>query len=101
MTKKGNGFVMEEGAPEDKKALPKIDFSSFILSLYSSGLVQLGKVEDPSTGKKSVNLELAKHSIDMVAMLEEKTKGNLNEEESNLLKALLSELRLAYVEAKA
>ncbi len=97
---KGNGFTMSEAPSGDKNPLPKIDFSSFILSLYSSGLVQLGKVEDPSTGKKSINLDLAKHTIDMIAMLEEKTKGNLTEEEDNLLKALLSEIRLAFVEAK-
>ncbi|OGR14443.1 MAG: hypothetical protein A2277_16210 [Desulfobacterales bacterium RIFOXYA12_FULL_46_15] len=81
--------------------LPKVDFSSFILSLYSSGLVQLGKVEDPSTGKKAKNLELAKHTINMIAMLEEKTKGNLTEDEKNLLKALLTEIRIAFVEAKS
>ena len=97
----GNGFTMSDAASETKGRLPKIDFSSFILSLYSSGLVQLGKVEDPSTGKKSVNLDLARHTIDMIAMLEEKTRGNLNEEEKNLLKALLSEIRIAFVEAKS
>ena len=91
---------MSDSTSEKKEPLPKINFSSFILSLYSSGLVQLGKVEDPSTGKKSVNLDLAQHTIDMIAMLDEKTKGNLDEEEQNLLKALLSELRLAFVEAK-
>ncbi|MCG8563658.1 MAG: DUF1844 domain-containing protein [Desulfobacterales bacterium] len=84
----------QEGA-----ALPKVDFSSFILSLYSSGLVQLGRVEDPSTGKKNVNLTMAKHSIDMIEMLQEKTRGNLSADEENLFKALLSELRMAYVEA--
>ena len=98
---KGNGFVMSDNPSEGNSPLPKINFSSFIMSLYSSGLVQLGKVEDPSTGKKSVNLDLAKHTIDMIAMLDEKTKGNLTEEENNLLKALLSELRLAFVEARA
>lgn len=99
---KGNGFVMNEGDSSESSAgqtMPKIDFSSFVLSLYSSGLVQLGKVEDPSSGKKAVNLELAHHSIDMIAMLLEKTKGNLTNDEDNLLKALLSELRMAYVEA--
>lgn len=98
---KGNGFTMNDTPLERKETLPKISFSSFVLSLYSSGLVQLGKVEDPSTGGKSVNLDLAQHTIDMIAMLDEKTRGNLNEEESNLLKALLSELRMAYVEAKS
>ncbi len=100
----GKGFVMNNGGDKggvSGEAMPKIDFSSFILSLYSSGLVQLGKVEDPSTGKKSVNLDMAQHSIDMIAMLQEKTKGNLTEDEDNLTKALLSELRMVYVEAKA
>lgn len=95
----GKGFVMSEAAAEG--LLPKVDFSSFILSLYSSGLVQLGKVEDPITGKKSKNLKLAKHTVDMIAMLEEKTRGNLTEDEKNLLKTLLSEIRITFVEAKA
>ncbi len=97
----GNGFTMKDESEKSKEPLPKIDFSSFVLSLYSSGLVQMGKVEDPSTGQKSVNLDLAQHTIDMIAMLEEKTRGNLTEEEANLMRALLSELRLAFVEASA
>lgn len=97
---KGNGFIMDSPPSDKKEFLPKIDFSSFILSLYSSGLVQLGQVEDPSSGKKSVNLDLAKHTINMIAMLEEKTRGNLTEDEKNLLNTLLSELRVAFVKAK-
>ena len=100
----GDGFEMNEaqtGGSAPESTLPRIDFSSFILSLYSSGLVQLGTVEDPSTGKKTKNLGIAKHTIEMIAMLQEKTSGNLNGDEENLLKALLSELRMAYVAAKA
>ncbi|MBU1343462.1 MAG: DUF1844 domain-containing protein [Proteobacteria bacterium] len=97
----GNGFIMSDDPSGSKGPLPKIDFSSFILSLYSSGLVQLGKVEDPTTGKKTLNLDLAKHTINMIAMIEEKTRGNLTDDEKNLLKALLSEIRIAFVEAKA
>ncbi len=63
--------------------------------------MQLGTVEDPSTGKKQKDLAMAKHTIDMIAMLQEKTSGNLTDDEENLLKALVSELRMAYVEAKA
>ena len=98
----GNGFVMKDDQKSSgkSKALPKIDFSSFILSLYSSGLVHLGKVEDPSTGEKKLDLALAQHTIDMIAMLGEKTKGNLNKDEESLLKSLLSEIRLAFVEAR-
>ena len=101
----GNGFVMKNGKPKaagaKAKTMPKIDFSSFVLSLYSSGLVQLGKVEDPSTGNKAVDMDMAQYSIDMIAMLQDKTAGNLTDDEDNLLKALLSELRLAYVDASA
>lgn len=97
----GNGFVMDDAASNQNDPLPKIDFSSFILSLYSSGLVQLGRVEDPGTGQKSVNLDLARHTINMIAMLEEKTSGNLTTDEEQLLKSLLSELRVAFVEAKS
>ncbi len=103
----GNGFIMQtvksatENKTSRKDAFPKVDFSSFILSIYSSGLVQLGKVEDPSTGQIQKNLIMARHTIDMMAMLSEKTRGNLNKDEENLLRALLSEIRLAYVEASA
>ncbi len=100
----GNGFIMKNGqeAPADEEPrLPRVDFSSFILSLYSSVLVQLGKIEDPSTGKTEKDLDLARQTIDMMAMLKEKTKGNLDTEEENLTETLLRELRLAFVEAKA
>ncbi len=102
----GNGFIIMESAKKAAKkeasrkdAFPKVDFSSFILSIYSSGLVQLGKVEDPSSGKIQKNLAMARHTIDMMAMLSQKTQGNLNKDEENLMRALLSEIRLAYVEA--
>ncbi|HSL60479.1 MAG TPA: DUF1844 domain-containing protein [Desulfotignum sp.] len=105
----GNGFIMEaakKAAEAEKNAarknvLPRVDFSSFILSIYSSGLVQLGKVADPSTGETKKDLMVAKYTVDMMAMLAEKTKGNLNKDEENLMRALLSEIRLAYVEATA
>jgi hypothetical protein len=104
----GNGFIMEAAkkaaeASEEaarKNALPRVEFSSFILSIYSSGLVQLGKVADPSTGETRKDLTMAKYTIDMMAMLSEKTKGNLNKDEENLMRALLSEIRMAYVEAR-
>ncbi len=97
-----DGFVMDGETEKSRtsKTLPIVDFASFILSLYSSGMVQLGKLEDPSGTSKTVDLILARHTIDMMAMLEEKTKGNLTEEEQNLLKTLLREIRLAFVEAK-
>jgi len=77
--------------------LPKIDFSTFVLSINSSALVQLGLLEDPSTGQKTKNLALAKQTIDILGMLEEKTRGNLDSDEENILKNILYELRLLYV----
>ncbi len=81
--------------------LPKIDFSTFILSLNSSALVQLGLIEDPASGQKTKNLPLAKQTIDLLAMLEDKTRGNLTRDEDNILKNLLYELRMLYVKEKA
>ena len=94
----------DQGTPEANSddqgkdyALPQIDFSTFVLSLNSSVLVQLGLIEDPATGQKSKNLPMAKQTIDLLSMLEEKTKGNLSEQEENILKNLLYELRMLYV----
>ncbi len=98
----GDGFTMKEGGaeePANPKAF-KVDFSSFVLSLYSSALVQLGKVEDPTSGKKIKNLEIAMQTIDIISVLQEKTKGNLDDEEEKLMNTLLQELRMAFVEAK-
>ena len=80
--------------------LPKIDFSTFVLSINSSALVQLGFIEDPGSGQKTKNLPLAKQTIDILAMLEEKTRGNLTSDEDNILKNLLYELRMLYVKEK-
>lgn len=97
----------KEGVKDETKSgakkpypLPKIDFSTFILSLNSSVLVQLGLIEDPATGQKSKNLALAKQTIDLMAVLEEKTRGNLTTDEENILKNLLYELRMLYVKEK-
>lgn len=80
--------------------LPKIDFSTFVLSINSSALVQLGLLEDPASGQKTKNLALAKQTIDLLAMLEEKTKNNLSSDEDNILKNILYELRILYIKEK-
>ena len=63
--------------------------------------MQLGVLDDPTTGEKSKNLPLAKQTIDVLGMLEEKTKGNLSADEANMLKSILYDLRLLYVKEKA
>ena len=80
------------------EALPEIDFATFILSMGSSALSHLGEVPDDA-GKTERNLPLAKQTIDLLALLQEKTKGNLDEAETSLLSALLYDLRIKYVDA--
>ena len=82
---------------EEQPQFPEINFSTFIVSLNASALLHLGAIEDPTTGQKTKNLPMAKQTIDILSMLEEKTDGNLNNEEKNLLKNMLYDLRLMYV----
>lgn len=77
--------------------MPKPTFSTFALSLASSALVQLGEVPDPQTGEIHEDLVVAKHSIDILSMLQEKTANGLDEEEARLLQGLLYELRMKFV----
>ena len=81
-----------------KMPLPQIDFTTFVMSMNASALVHLGAVSDPGTGETSCNLPLAKQTIDVLGMLEDKTKGNLTEDEERLLSNLLHDLRMMYVE---
>lgn len=80
--------------------LPEINFPTFIFSLNSSALLNLGAIEDPGTGQKTKNLPLARQTIDILGMLEEKTKGNLTDDEAAMLKNILYELRMLYVKEK-
>jgi hypothetical protein len=84
---------------EPPRTLPDIDFATFILSLGSSALLNLGEIVDPMTGKTDVNLPLAKQTIDIIAMLVEKTKGNLTAAEDQLVSSLLYDLRMKFVDA--
>jgi hypothetical protein len=91
----------QQSDAKQKYALPKIDFSTFVLSMNSSVLVQLGLIDDPASGQKTKNLPLAKQTIDLLAMLEKKTKGNLTDDEEKILTNILYELRMLYVKAKS
>ncbi len=88
------------GAADTESPLPKIDFATFIFSLNSSALVHLGVIEEPGTGKKVKHLPLAKQTIDILGVLEEKTRGNLTEDEDHLLRNILHDLRIMYVREK-
>ncbi len=77
--------------------LPAVTFSTFVLSLSSSALVHLGEVPSPDTGAMAEDLSVARHTIDVLAMLKEKTDKCLDEDERQLLDAILYELRMKYV----
>jgi len=78
--------------------LPEVAFSTFILSLSSSALLHLGEIPDPASQTTNTDLPMAKHIIDTIGMLQEKTQGNLDSEEERLVKTLLYDLRLRYVQ---
>ena len=79
--------------------VPTVDFHTFVLSLGSSALMNLGELERPGAGGAAKDLPMAKHTIDILAMLQEKTRGNLTADEDKLLDSLLYDLRLRFVEA--
>ena len=94
-----------EKFPGDKECggrpcMPKPTFSTFVLSLASSALVQLGEVPDPASGEQQEDLVLAKHSIDILSMLRDKTASGLDADEVRLLDGLLYELRMKFVMKK-
>jgi hypothetical protein len=98
----------EAKAPEsrqDEKAqeasteqpFPELNFSTFVFSLGTSAMYHFGDFPDPVTKKAERNLEAAKQTIDILAILKEKTRANLSDDEERLLESLLYELRMRYV----
>lgn len=83
----------------DGGELPKVDFSTFVLSLGTTALYQLGAVPDPASGE-TVDADplVAQQTIDTLEMIRDKTRGNLDEEERKLIDSLLYELRMRFVE---
>ncbi len=82
---------------DQPKGTPTIDFYTFCLSLGSSAFMHLGDAPHPETGEPATNLVLAQQTIDILGMLQEKTKGNLTEEEARFLDNLLVDLKLRFV----
>ncbi|MCK4466981.1 MAG: DUF1844 domain-containing protein [Desulfobacterales bacterium] len=96
--------AQKETTPEERQEpeihLPEINFATFIISLNASALVHLGVLEDPASGKKVKNLAMGKQTIDILSMMEEKTRGNLSKEEESMLKNILYDLKIIYVKEK-
>ncbi|MGA3119329.1 MAG: DUF1844 domain-containing protein [Polyangiaceae bacterium] len=91
--------MVEANARDDSdETLPLVDFSTFVLSLSHSALMHLGEAPNPETGRVERNLPLARQTIDLIGMLDEKTKGNLSGEEERLIGQILFDLRLRFVE---
>lgn len=88
----------DESARRGEGAPMPINFSTFVISLSTQALAHLGEIADPMGGGVAVDLVAAKQLIDMLGVLEEKTRGNLDEAEAGLLEHCLYDLRLKYVE---
>lgn len=95
----------EQGSERTRKACEEVisggevAFSTFVVSMGTSCLYHLGLMAHPESGKVQVNLPMARHVIEILAMLKRKTKGNLEEDEERLIDQLLFDLRLKYVNA--
>ena len=92
----GDQSAGEDATPE-KAEMPPATFLVLISTLATQAMASMGLLPDPISGKPSANLPMAKHFIDLLAMLKEKTKGNLTEEESDHLRDGLHQLRMGYV----
>jgi hypothetical protein len=84
--------------PEPQVSLEPIDFSTHVLSLASSAMVALGRMPAPDGQPLEIDVDTAKYLIDVIGMLEMKTRGNLDESETKLIQSLLYDLRVAYVD---
>jgi hypothetical protein len=81
--------------------VPGISFAGFVMSLATTAAVHFGDIPDPDGGSTDQNLEAARQMIDILAMLQDKTRGNLTPDEADLVEKLLYELRMRFVQASA
>ena len=96
MTEEPNGEAEDPSVDvEELQDIQPMSFNIFVLSLNASALIQLGEAADAS-GESQVSLPLARQTIDILAMLEQKTRGNLSGEEERLLHQILFDLRMRY-----
>jgi hypothetical protein len=86
------------GAGAEMGPLPPANFLMFVSSLATQAMVHLGAIPDPVTGQTAEDLDHAKYMIDLLEMLQEKTKGNLDDREAQTLKSILYDLRMTYVQ---
>ena len=92
-----------EGKVRDKSGkcvMPDVTFASLVLSLNTTALFHLGELAHPESGEKVVDLALVKHTIDTLRLLQDKTTGNLDPDESELVSNILYDLKMRFVKAK-
>jgi hypothetical protein len=94
----GQAKAKQGAGSEGEDTLPTVDFTTFILSLSHSALLHLGETPNPETNAVERTLPLARQSIDLLGLLEEKTRGNLTGDEERLLTQILFDLRMRYLE---
>jgi hypothetical protein len=87
------------GEARTDEALPEINFSTFVISLSTQALMHLGEIPNPLSGKSETDIAVAKQMIDILGMLREKTRSNLDQNEDRLMEDILFDLRMKYVEA--
>lgn len=92
--------VKEEEAKDVGGPPLEVNFATFLFSLHTQALLHMGIIPDPISKETTTNLEVAKQTIDILGILKDKTRGNLEEEEDKLLNDILYNLRMAYVEKK-
>lgn len=83
---------------EPQEMVPPLDFSSLFLPFYTQALIKLGQIKDPIANKEDENIDFAKRLIDLLDLLEDRTKGNLKPEEKRLIDSGLQQLKMIYME---
>lgn len=86
------------GAGNASTSFPPADFSIVVGMFSTQAMVALGTIPNPATGQPDVQLELARHLIDLIAVLENKTHGNLDQAEADMLESTLHHLRMSFLE---
>lgn len=94
------GFEMIDAQGEEGRELPAPTFATFVLSLSTSALLQLGAIESAEGARPEPDLAMARHTIDILEVLEAKTRGNLDEHEEELLTGVLHDLHMRFLEAQ-
>ena len=91
----------DDASAADEMPIPPASFDLLVMTHASQAMLAMGFMPDPTTGEMVKNLKLAGHHVDMLGILEEKTKGNLTEAEAAMLENSLHQLRMAFVQAKS